>query len=155
MKSWKTTSTGILTILGALVTLWYKRHELAPEIIMGAAMAILTGIGLIAARDNDKSSEAVGASTAMNVPISPASPTPPPPAPARGLLLLGLAVPALLLAGCAFNQQSAVTRGKDGVRTARVTSFTFLSRLSCANAQADAAPHSATVSADAQHLSSP
>ncbi len=61
MNSWKTTSTGILTILGAVLILWFQRAALTPEIIMGAATAVLTGIGLILARDNDKTSEDVGA----------------------------------------------------------------------------------------------
>lgn len=64
MNSWKTTSAGLLTIIGALVTLWFHRAGLTPEIVMGCATAVLTGIGLILARDNDKTSEDVGAKPA-------------------------------------------------------------------------------------------
>jgi hypothetical protein len=61
MKSWKTTSAGILAIAGAFVTLWFKRHELSEAVIMGAVTAIVSGIGLITARDNNVSSEDAGA----------------------------------------------------------------------------------------------
>lgn len=61
MKSWKTTSAGALAIIGAITTLWFHRGALSPELVMGAATAILSGLGLVLARDNDKSSEDVGA----------------------------------------------------------------------------------------------
>jgi predicted membrane-bound spermidine synthase len=61
MKSWKTTSTGILAIAGAIVTLWFKRHELNEAVIMAAITAIVSGVGLISARDNGVSSEDAGA----------------------------------------------------------------------------------------------
>lgn len=64
MNSWKTTSTGMLMLIGAAVTLWFDRNRLTPQIIMGAATTGLAGIGLILARDNDKSSEDVGAKPA-------------------------------------------------------------------------------------------
>lgn len=59
-KSWKTTSAGILAIVGALTTLGFNLMNLTPTIIMGAATGILTGIGLISARDNDVTSEQAG-----------------------------------------------------------------------------------------------
>ena len=57
MKSWKTTSAGIAAIAGALITLWFKRAALDESLIMGAITAVLTGIGLITARDADVTSE--------------------------------------------------------------------------------------------------
>jgi len=62
MKSWKTTATGIVTIIVALLTGflgWLKTGSL-PD--FGAIIAAITaGIGLIAARDNGVTSEAAGA----------------------------------------------------------------------------------------------
>jgi len=55
--SWKTTTTGITAIAGALVMVWFKRHELTETAIMSAITAIVTGIGLIFARDSDVTSE--------------------------------------------------------------------------------------------------
>lgn len=62
MKSWKTTTMGILNIVGAIAT----AGVLALKGQYDAAIAALStgipsGIGLIAARDNDKSSESVNA----------------------------------------------------------------------------------------------
>lgn len=60
--SWKTTLTGILTIAGAVVAagLQYLKTGTLPE--FGPLIAAVTaGVGLIAARDNNKSSEEVGA----------------------------------------------------------------------------------------------
>lgn len=57
--SWKTTSSGILMILGALIGIYYNRANLTPETLMVAATAILGGIGLIFARDNNVSSAAI------------------------------------------------------------------------------------------------
>ena len=53
--SWKTTSAGILTIIGGIVTLVYalKAGNVQPEAITTAAAAILGGIGLIAAKDGN------------------------------------------------------------------------------------------------------
>ncbi len=89
MNSWKTTSTGILAIVGALVTLWFERHRLTPEIVMAAATAVLTGIGLILARDNDKTSEDAGAKPA------------PGPRPGIPLMLLALCGLLAFAPGCA------------------------------------------------------
>jgi hypothetical protein len=63
MGSWKTTSAGIAAVLGGLVTLYfsYKAGTLNEGSITAAVTAILGGLGLIFARDNDKSSEDVGA----------------------------------------------------------------------------------------------
>ena len=59
--SWKTTSTGITAIAGALVMLWFKRHELTEGVVMSAITAIVTGLGLVGARDNNVTSEEAGA----------------------------------------------------------------------------------------------
>lgn len=61
--SWKTTSTGLLAIAGAIVRLAFaiKAGAITEESIMTSVTAIITGVGLLAARDNDKSSEQVGA----------------------------------------------------------------------------------------------
>jgi hypothetical protein len=55
MKNWKTTSAGILAILSALIGLIFAivNKQLTPEIIMGCAAGILTGAGLIFAKDNN------------------------------------------------------------------------------------------------------
>ena len=59
--SWKTTLTGVLTIVaavaGAGLMALKGQFEAA---IATAATGITAGIGLISARDNDKSSEDVG-----------------------------------------------------------------------------------------------
>ncbi|HOR26868.1 MAG TPA: hypothetical protein PLG73_02470 [Candidatus Sumerlaeota bacterium] len=64
MKSLKTTVLGICTILAALAlagkALLDGDPSTAPD-IEALSVAITSGIGLIVARDNDKSSERVGA----------------------------------------------------------------------------------------------
>jgi hypothetical protein len=64
-SSWKTTSAGILAIIGGLTTIAFALKTdgpgLTPEIITTAATAILGGVGLMFARDNNKTSEEVGA----------------------------------------------------------------------------------------------
>ena len=63
MGSWKTTSAGIAAIVGGGVALYFSIHNgTANEATITASVTgILGGIGLICARDNDKSSEDVGA----------------------------------------------------------------------------------------------
>jgi hypothetical protein len=62
MNSWKTTMTGVLSIVVALATAgiaWLKSGaipDLGPVVV-----AVTAGVGLILARDNDKSSEQAGA----------------------------------------------------------------------------------------------
>ena len=62
MKSWKTTLAGVLSIgvaVGSAALAWLKTGAL-PD--LGAVVAAVTaGVGLLMARDNDKSSEQVGA----------------------------------------------------------------------------------------------
>jgi hypothetical protein len=100
MNSWKTTSTGLLTIIGALTTLWFQHATLTPELVITAATAILGGVGLLFARDNDKSSEDVGATTPQTI-LPKSGP------------LLALALCASLVAftpGCSTTPGTAVYR---------------------------------------------
>jgi len=60
--NWKTTSIGITAIFGALVMLWFRRHELTEGLVMAAFGAVMGGLGLIFARDSDKTSEDSGVS---------------------------------------------------------------------------------------------
>jgi len=53
MKSWKTTSAGVLMILGAMATVYFHVGPLTQEVIMGAATAFLGGIGLIVSKDHN------------------------------------------------------------------------------------------------------
>jgi len=54
-KSWKTTSAGIVAISGAIVGVYfaYKANNLSAEVVTGAITAVLTGIGLLFAKDSD------------------------------------------------------------------------------------------------------
>lgn len=52
MKSWKTTTTGILMMLGGLLALFFT-HPLTQEIILASATAILGGLGLVLAKDSN------------------------------------------------------------------------------------------------------
>ena len=66
MNSWKTTVTGVLTIVVALATAgiaWLKSGAL-PD-FGPVVVAVTAGVGLIMARDNDKTSEQVGAAPAV------------------------------------------------------------------------------------------
>ena len=62
-KSWKTTSAGIVLIVGGAIRLYFaiKSGALTEEAITTSLTGILTGIGLMFARDNDKTSEQVNA----------------------------------------------------------------------------------------------
>jgi len=63
-KSWKTTTAGIGTILGAIGYALAAQFDTDPSTLPnwgGVIAAITSGVGLILARDNDKSSEQVGA----------------------------------------------------------------------------------------------
>ena len=60
MKSWKTTTMGILNIVGAIATAGVLALKGQYEAAIAAlSTGIPAGIGLIAARDNDKRSEDV------------------------------------------------------------------------------------------------
>lgn len=65
MKSWKTTACGILTIVASAITLIALplldgKPETLPQYEAFGAL-ILPALGLLFARDNDKTSEQVGA----------------------------------------------------------------------------------------------
>ena len=63
--SWKTASAGILSILTALIgfsSAWATSgHYPGDAAAIAAVTAILNGLGLLLARDNDKTSQEVGA----------------------------------------------------------------------------------------------
>lgn len=74
-KSWKTSSAGIAAILAGVAAGFsaYSKGDMAG---MSTAIAgIIGGIGLMMARDNDKSSEQVGAG---NIPPLVVTEVPPP-----------------------------------------------------------------------------
>jgi len=54
-KSWKTTSAGILMIVGAIVGLVFafKTNNINEGTIMGAVTAVVGGVGLLVAKDNN------------------------------------------------------------------------------------------------------
>lgn len=64
MKSWKTTAGGVAAILtavgGALTLLFDGKPETNPD-WSAVIAAVMAGVGLIFARDNDKTSEQVNA----------------------------------------------------------------------------------------------
>lgn len=57
MSSWQTTAIGILIATAVVYNAWRTGEAVSVENLI----AILTSIGLLAARDNDKSSRRVGA----------------------------------------------------------------------------------------------
>ncbi len=69
MRSWKTTCLGALMILSAIigVIVTILTGDTVNWEIVGAS--ILAGLGLLAARDNDKTSGDVGAGTKLRVPL--------------------------------------------------------------------------------------
>ena len=62
MSSWKTTVAGIGAILGGLAMIFKGVASGEPVDFAAALAAIMSGVGLLSARDNDKTSEAAGAS---------------------------------------------------------------------------------------------
>lgn len=50
-KDWKTTSAGIMAIIGGAINLYFYWSTLTPENITASFTAILTGVGLIFAKD--------------------------------------------------------------------------------------------------------
>lgn len=52
MKNWKTTSAGILLIIGGACGLIFT-HPVTQEVFMASATSILGGIGLIFAKDSN------------------------------------------------------------------------------------------------------
>jgi anti-sigma-K factor RskA len=64
MKSWKTTLAGIAAIVAAVATAVSAQLDNDPGTVPDWTMVIAmitAGVGLVLARDNDKSSEQVGA----------------------------------------------------------------------------------------------
>jgi len=64
MTSWKTTVTGIaaiLTAVGSALTAIFDNDPATTVDVVVTASAIMAGIGLIFARDNNVSSESAGA----------------------------------------------------------------------------------------------
>ena len=64
MNSWKTTTAGILAMVAAVATVVAAYLDGDPATspdFTSAAGAFMTGLGLLVARDNDKSSEKGGA----------------------------------------------------------------------------------------------
>jgi len=61
--SWKTTSAGLLAILGAITHVVFAilHKNIDETTVMTAGTAIVGGVGLIAARDNNVTSEQAGA----------------------------------------------------------------------------------------------
>ena len=52
-KNWKTTSAGVIMIIGAIVRLAVHQGTFSEELIMGAVIAVVGGIGLIVAKDGN------------------------------------------------------------------------------------------------------
>lgn len=128
--SWKTTSAGLLAILGGLVRLAFalKAGALTEEAVMTTLTTIVTGLGLLVARDNDKSSESVGADEGTKIAKQFAKSEPKPPAPPAALLLLcaGLAAMAagpVLVMGCKASQQRAAYNTLATVQTVTVGAY--------------------------------
>lgn len=59
LTSWKTTSAGVAAIAGAVITLTFaiRDKNVSPEMCTAIVTQVLTGVGLLFARDFDKSSE--------------------------------------------------------------------------------------------------
>lgn len=51
-KDYKTTSAGILLIVGAVVSIIFNIHNLTEVIVMASITAIVSGIGLLFAKDS-------------------------------------------------------------------------------------------------------
>jgi hypothetical protein len=65
MKNWKTTSTGLVMILGAIANVYFsfKGNSLSQGVITGSTTAFLGGIGLLFSKDYN-----VTGGTVINVP---------------------------------------------------------------------------------------
>lgn len=55
MTNWKTTTAGVVTLVGSLVGLWtaWKNNALTAEIITATVTGVMAGIGLLLAKDKD------------------------------------------------------------------------------------------------------
>jgi hypothetical protein len=54
MKNWKTTSTGIVMVAGAIAAIVFRTGPITAELFTGSLTGLLGGIGLIFAKDFDK-----------------------------------------------------------------------------------------------------
>lgn len=64
MKSWKTTAAGIAAIVAAVALAISRQFDTDPATVAdwsAVITALTAGIGLVLARDNDKTSERAGA----------------------------------------------------------------------------------------------
>lgn len=52
-KSWKTTTTGILAIVGSITAVVFAPKPLTETVIIAAATSLLTGLGLLFAKDGN------------------------------------------------------------------------------------------------------
>lgn len=86
--SWKTTSAGVLIIVGAVTHLIFNWKTISESDVMTAATAALAGLGLLASRDHSVSDEQAGAGQTPSFPPK-----------AAGLLALAL-VASFALTGC-------------------------------------------------------
>lgn len=113
--SWKTTLCGIISILGSIIVQYYPEHAQH-----GAALsALATGLGLLFARDNNKTSEQVGAgkTESRQLPLLVFL--------FGSLLATGLFV-MVLFSGCARFKSVQVQTKADGTKTeSRQTITTF------------------------------
>ena len=66
--SWKTTSAGLLTILGGVTKFAFacKNGTVTEDSVMTMCVVVVAGLGLMLARDNDKSTEQIQASKSVN-----------------------------------------------------------------------------------------
>lgn len=53
MKNWKTTSAGVLMILGAIAAYYFHEGPITQEVVMGCATGLMGGIGLIFSKDHN------------------------------------------------------------------------------------------------------
>ena len=64
MKSWKTTAAGIAAIVAAIALAISHQFDAAPATVAdwtAVITALTAGVGLVLARDNDRTSEQAGA----------------------------------------------------------------------------------------------
>lgn len=62
LVNWKTTSTGLLSIIGGITRLGFglAHNQVTEEVVMTAATTLLLGVGLLFARDVNVSSVDLG-----------------------------------------------------------------------------------------------
>lgn len=113
--SWKTNSTGVLMIIGALVHLGFvvKSGTLTESDVMGAAAAIVAGFGLVSARDWNVTSADLGLHKPDDSNITIVSqPTATGTTNVLKMLIVGVLVATL--AGCCYATHDAPAPGYTG-----------------------------------------